>query len=756
MSARLAVRRFSFASALFGLAGAIAFAPGHVHAQTTTEACCKYPAVTCEDLAPATCMKQEGVPQGTDTTCATVTCPQCYTDSHCDDGIFCNGLETCDAGVCVAGVPPQCCDSPCAEYMPRCSADSPVAGLACSTDGDCREGRCERCQPACTTDADCNDGVACNGVETCVGNQCWPGVGTCCGNGVADVDAGEDCDGAQDERCPGQCGMPGETNGCRCPVFACGDGQYQASYELCEGGWNHGYACTDNAHCPGGTCVTRNEQCDGLDTGTCGPNVRCNPDCTCGLGVICGDGTTTPPYEECDINVPTTGCVAPSVCRADCTCSPVCGNNNIEQTEDCDGTDDDLCPGSCGAPGGDPADDCKCPPRVCGNGVLDLGEECEVDADCVCAPCRAPGDPLGECTCACTASSSPPPTPTWDCPGGNLGQTGCVARNRALTFRTVPPATADCEGGLSTAAIRVTMVDLQNPVPANSPCCPPPNFGAFEDATCTGDPAGPHSCSRWVGPPFTYLEAQDLPSLGNYRASRLQCTPYYHEWWNEPNVGTVNVIGAEILPSSTYVLKLYGSDCEGAEANCTNVSADVQMKTRRAGDIAPVFQDPAGSRTQPNAIDIVGAVNNFKKLSGAPKHIEAQVQPNLPDLNKDVDALDIGAIVNNLKASPAYPFSGPCRCPSTVPCNITGCSSDGACTGLYGSGALCVKTCAAGGPRAGQPCTSNKHCGLCVGGSRQGIPCDADSQCDTASGGTCSLGTCNVSGHCRDRCGRCN
>ncbi len=363
----------------------------------------------------------------------------------------------------------------------------------------------------------------------------------------------------------------------------------------------------------------------------------------------------------------------------------------------------------------------------------------------------------------------PPPTPTWDCVGGDLrykfcsdgpsaGQAcvddedcpqcivccvPCAARTRALSFRMTPPATAT--GGPGATAIKITMVDLQNPVPANDVCCPPPNFGSYESATCNaaGEAGG---CARWVGPPYSYLEAQELPGFGNYRASRLQCTPYYDDWENEPNQA-VNVVGAEILPSSTYAVQSYGTDCKGTEASCSNVSASVQMQTRRAGDIAPVFQDPAANRTQPNAIDIVGTVNNFKKLAGAPKHLEAQVQPNLPNLNRDVDALDIQAIVANQKLG-AYPYNGPCACPSTVTCNAIACSGTTPCI----SGNLCLQTCSAG-PRMGELCTSNKHCGMCVGGSRPGIPCDNSSQCD---GGTCTTGTCATQGFCRDRCGRCN
>jgi len=39
--------------------------------------------------------------------------PECAVDADCDDGLFCNGVETCNAGSCVAGSDPcpgQGCD----------------------------------------------------------------------------------------------------------------------------------------------------------------------------------------------------------------------------------------------------------------------------------------------------------------------------------------------------------------------------------------------------------------------------------------------------------------------------------------------------------------------------------------------------------------------------------------------------------------------------------------------------------------------
>jgi hypothetical protein len=260
-----------------------------------------------------------------------------------------------------------------------------------------------------------------------------------------------------------------------------------------------------------------------------------------------------------------------------------------------------------------------------------------------------------------------------------------------------------------------------------------------------------------VGPPLGYLESNDNPGLGNYRVSRLQCTPFYYDWVPEPNGGLVNIIGADIVPSSTYQLQAFGADCKGSESNCGNVSPPVVVTTRRAGDIATPFQG-GPPLTQPNAIDVTNAVNKFRNLAGSPPKVVSQVQPNFPDPNADINAIDIVTVVDNQRGF-GYTYSGPCICPSTVPCNTTACAGASACTGLYGAGATCIKTCTSG--RTGQPCNNNLNCGFCVGGpatgaGAAGIPCDANGDC---ASGTCQTGVCPTGatpGFCRDRCGRCD
>lgn len=64
----------------------------------------------------------------------------CVSDAECDDGLFCNGTETCNGDKCLPG-------------------EEPCHGQECDEQGDfCYD---------CKTDEDCDDGAFCNGVETC-------------------------------------------------------------------------------------------------------------------------------------------------------------------------------------------------------------------------------------------------------------------------------------------------------------------------------------------------------------------------------------------------------------------------------------------------------------------------------------------------------------------------------------------------------------------------------------------------------------
>lgn len=111
---------------------------------------------------------------------AVSTCSSCFQDVDCDDGLVCNGAETCDVGtnVCQAGTPPVC----------------DTQGL----DAQCNVGSCEEptgCIVTQLPDATvCDDGAACSTPDLCE-------AGVCVAAGNGDLDADAIC---QDEdNCPG-------------------------------------------------------------------------------------------------------------------------------------------------------------------------------------------------------------------------------------------------------------------------------------------------------------------------------------------------------------------------------------------------------------------------------------------------------------------------------------------------------------------------------------------------------------------------
>lgn len=411
--------------------------------------------------------------------------------------------------------------------------------------------------------------------------------------------------------------------------------------------------------------------------------------------------------------------------------------------------------------------------------------------------------------------AAPPPNIIW-----NPDVLSPERTTRSLHFTVAPAVPATVAAGHS--ALKVTMVSLQHPNPRNRPESPlsiPPNFSAFDtdyNGVCSGatpevqsagapnynghpcntdsDCLGPNNaistddgvcsnllactaagetngCARWVGKPGTFFENQDNYGLGRYHAARLQCTPYYHDWVTETANAPITVVGAEILPSSTYHVQAYGALCEGSESSCTNVSAAVTMLTRRFGD-ATLYYNPPSSVDQPDAIDILKLVNKFqnKNYPDVPPKYQSLIQPNLPDPNVDVSFLDIADVIQGVKLR-AYPYPGPCRCPSVATCASIACWDDGSCISAYGVGAKCVKTCS-NGPQTGDPCLESKHCGnTCVDGPNAGLPCNnndlalpvgipvGSSSCGSFSDGHfCRIvGTCppDGGGFCRDSCGRC-
>jgi hypothetical protein len=94
----------------------------------------------------------------------------CDGDADCDDGLFCNGAETCDTstGACVPGTAPDCDDG---NVCTDDSCDPPTGCVHVNNTAPCDDG------DACTTNDTCAAGVCVGGADTD-----HDGVGDACDN----------------------------------------------------------------------------------------------------------------------------------------------------------------------------------------------------------------------------------------------------------------------------------------------------------------------------------------------------------------------------------------------------------------------------------------------------------------------------------------------------------------------------------------------------------------------------------------------
>jgi formylglycine-generating enzyme required for sulfatase activity len=160
-------------------------------------------------------------------------CPDdcaCTTNADCDDGFFCNGVESCSGGACEAGEAVDCDD-----------------GVGCTVD------TCDEAADACDhepQDIVCEDLSFCNGDE-----WCDPQFGCQAGTRIVCEDDGIDCtDNFCSEAIDGCMTMVNQAN---CPD----DGLFCNGDEFC--GTDLGCAHEGNPCDAGETCNESTDTCDG-------------------------------------------------------------------------------------------------------------------------------------------------------------------------------------------------------------------------------------------------------------------------------------------------------------------------------------------------------------------------------------------------------------------------------------------------------------------------------------------------------------
>ncbi len=187
--------------------------------------------------------------------CSTVAgCQQSDLTGPCDDGLFCNGTDTCSAGICGVHAGDPCtggaeCADTCDETSDTCFT---LSGTACTDDGEpCTNDECDGAG-ACAhppNAASCDDGLFCNGADNCSGGSCSTHAGDPCVGGA-------ECRATCNEGSGGCLDPPGT---------ACTEDGNPCTDDVCDvsGGCSHldngvvcddGDLCTVTDQCAAATC----------------------------------------------------------------------------------------------------------------------------------------------------------------------------------------------------------------------------------------------------------------------------------------------------------------------------------------------------------------------------------------------------------------------------------------------------------------------------------------------------------------------
>jgi len=332
----------------------------------------------------------------------------CTTNGECDDGLFCNGAEVCNAGTCGAGSPPNCND-----------------GVGC-TDDSCNEGT-DSCDNV-ANNANCDDGLFCNGSETCSATfDCQAGSAPNCNDGIgctddscnegtdscdnvannANCDDGLFCNGAETcsatldcqaggDPCPGQNCDEGSDTCFDCITNGdCDDGLFCNGAEVCNAGTCQAGTppnCNDGVGCTDDSCNEGTDSCDNIaNDANCDNGQYCDGAETCHATLDCQSGSAP----NCNDGV---GCTDDSCNEVTDSCDNVANNANCDNGVFCDGAETCSATLDCQA-GGDP-----CPGQFCDevgdacidcitNGDCDDGLFCNGAETCAGGACQPGGDP---------------------------------------------------------------------------------------------------------------------------------------------------------------------------------------------------------------------------------------------------------------------------------------------------------------------------------------------------------------------------
>ncbi|WP_214083688.1 choice-of-anchor E domain-containing protein [Methanothrix sp.] len=312
-----------------------------------------------------------------------------YYYESCDDGLWCNGIETSNGLICLPGTPPDCSD-----------------GIECTIDF-CNE-ETDRCEHR-ADDSKCDDGLWCNGAETCdPAKGCQPGTPPDCNDGIeCTIDfCNEETDRCEHRPDDSKCDDGIFCNGAETcdPVEGCLPGtppdcndNIECTIDFCNEETDRCEHRPDDSKCDDGIFCNGAETCDPVEGCLLGTPPDCNDNIECTID-FCNEET-----DECEHSPDDSKCDDGLWCNGAETCDPVEGcllgtppdcNDNIEctidscneETDKCEHRpDDDFCDDGIfcnGAETCDPVEGC----------LLGTPPDCNDDIDCTIDFCNEETD----------------------------------------------------------------------------------------------------------------------------------------------------------------------------------------------------------------------------------------------------------------------------------------------------------------------------------------------------------------------------
>ncbi len=312
-------------------------------------------------------------------------------NNPCNDGVYCNGLEACQNGACIAGTPIVCSDGiactvdVCDEYSDTCGKPIPYDsrcddGLYCNGKETCDKSLgCKTGIPSCNDNVKCTDNLCNENTDSCsyVENNTYCNDGLYC-NGKEACNKFLDC-------------LPGTSPIGNIPCVAytcdevndivwkepndnyCNDGLYCNGYEWCSASYgcqsDTPKNCNDGISCTADSCNENTDSCNNIPKDNDSDTYNCLNDCNDNdnslwqllIGYRDNDLDsygTNPLMQVCSGVILPLGYVI----------------NNL----DCDDSDANSYPGAQEILDGKDNDcDSLIDEYLCGNNVLEIGEQCD-------------------------------------------------------------------------------------------------------------------------------------------------------------------------------------------------------------------------------------------------------------------------------------------------------------------------------------------------------------------------------------------